>query len=71
VSELFDAVDALIAKRRVLPPPAERELLRKVHGLTQEEVASALHVRRAAIVNWESGEDRSAATTTRGLTSTS
>ncbi|HCA84210.1 MAG TPA: transcriptional regulator, partial [Streptomyces sp.] len=53
--ELFDAVDALIEGQPLLPPPAERERLRKAHGLTQEQVAKALEVRRATIVNWESG----------------
>ncbi|OKH92344.1 telomere-associated protein Tap [Streptomyces uncialis] len=56
MSELFDAVDALIAGQSPLPPPGERERLRKAHGLTQEQVASALKVRRPTIVSWESGK---------------
>ncbi|MEU8837311.1 helix-turn-helix domain-containing protein, partial [Streptomyces sp900116325] len=56
MSELFDAVDALIASASPLPPPAERERLRKAHGLTQEQVANALKVRRATVVSWENGK---------------
>ncbi|MFD8937923.1 telomere-associated protein Tap [Streptomyces sp. NPDC059578] len=56
MSELFDAVDALIAGQSPLPPPAERERLRKAHGLTQDQVATALKVRRPTIVSWESGK---------------
>ncbi|MDJ0345863.1 helix-turn-helix transcriptional regulator [Streptomyces sp. H10-C2] len=56
MSELFDAVDALIAKRSVLPSPAERERLRKAHGLTQDELADALRIRRATVVSWEKGK---------------
>ncbi|MEU1434462.1 helix-turn-helix transcriptional regulator [Streptomyces sp. NPDC005786] len=56
MSELFDAVDALIAGHAPLPQPGERERLRKAHGLTQEQVASALGVRRATVVSWESGK---------------
>ncbi|MEU1470528.1 helix-turn-helix transcriptional regulator [Streptomyces sp. NPDC005761] len=55
MSELFDAVDALIADHSPLPPPQERERLRKAHGLTQEQVAAALGVRRATVVSWENG----------------
>ncbi|MEV4743102.1 helix-turn-helix domain-containing protein [Streptomyces sp. NPDC049555] len=55
MSELFDAVDALIASASPLPPPAERERLRKAHGLSQEQVAKALQVRRATVVSWENG----------------
>ncbi|MFD7121444.1 telomere-associated protein Tap [Streptomyces sp. NPDC059922] len=55
MSELFDAVDALIAGHAPLPPPGERERLRKAHGLTQEQVAAALDVRRATVVSWENG----------------
>lgn len=54
-SELFAAVDALIAGQPPLPPPAERVRLRKAHGLTQEEVAEALQVRRPTVLSWEAG----------------
>ena len=56
MSELFDAVDALLASRAPLPPPAERKRLRAAHGLTHEEVATALGVRRATVSGWESGK---------------
>ncbi|MEN8651544.1 helix-turn-helix transcriptional regulator [Streptomyces sp. 21So2-11] len=56
MSELFDAVDALIAGQSPLPAPAERERLRKAHGLTQDQVAQALKVRRPTVVSWESGK---------------
>ncbi|WP_331746003.1 telomere-associated protein Tap [Streptomyces virginiae] len=56
MSELFDAVDALIASRATLPPPAERKRLRAAHGLTIDEVATALRVRRATVSGWESGK---------------
>ncbi|MFF4489964.1 telomere-associated protein Tap [Streptomyces sp. NPDC001544] len=55
MSELFDAVDALVASRSPLPPPAERRRLRQAHALTLDEVASALEVRRATVGAWESG----------------
>ncbi|MDO0917874.1 helix-turn-helix domain-containing protein [Streptomyces sp. DT2A-34] len=54
--ELFDRVDALIASRAVLPPPAERKRLRQAHGFTLDEVAEALQVRRATVSAWESGK---------------
>ncbi|MFH9177282.1 telomere-associated protein Tap [Streptomyces albogriseolus] len=56
MSELFDAIDALIASRAPLPPPEERKRLRKAHGLTVDEVAKALRVRRATVSGWESGK---------------
>ncbi|MEV6544239.1 helix-turn-helix transcriptional regulator [Streptomyces sp. NPDC051665] len=56
MSELFDAVDALIASRSPLPPPQERKRLRQAHGLTLDEVAAALHVRRATVSGWEAGK---------------
>ncbi|WP_372411732.1 helix-turn-helix domain-containing protein [Streptomyces luteireticuli] len=55
MSELFDAVDALVASRSPLPPPAERKRLRQAHGLTLDEVAGALDVRRATVSGWEAG----------------
>ncbi|MEV7683935.1 helix-turn-helix domain-containing protein [Streptomyces sp. NPDC088341] len=56
MSELFDAVDALLASRATLPPPTERKRLRAAHGLTIDEVAAALKVRRATVSGWESGK---------------
>ncbi|WP_447034636.1 telomere-associated protein Tap [Streptomyces sp. DSM 118878] len=56
MSELFDRVDALVASRSVLPPPAERKRLRQAHGLTLDEVAAALDVRRATVSGWEAGK---------------
>ncbi|MFI6864354.1 telomere-associated protein Tap [Streptomyces sp. NPDC050421] len=56
MSELFDAVDALLASRATLPLPAERKRLRAAHGLTIDEVATALKVRRATVSGWESGK---------------
>ncbi|PPS91363.1 telomere-associated protein Tap [Streptomyces sp. MH60] len=54
MSELFDAVDALVASRSPLPPAEERKRLRVAHGLTLDEVAAALKVRRATVSGWES-----------------
>ncbi|MEU5445463.1 telomere-associated protein Tap [Streptomyces griseofuscus] len=56
MSELFDAVDALVASRSPLPPPAERRRLRQAHALTLDEVAAALDVRRATVGDWEMGK---------------
>ncbi|MEU1123695.1 helix-turn-helix transcriptional regulator [Streptomyces sp. NPDC005899] len=56
MSELFDAVDALLASRATLPPPAERKRLRSAHGLTIDEVATTLKVRRATVSGWEAGK---------------
>ncbi|RKE16787.1 helix-turn-helix domain-containing protein [Streptomyces sp. TLI_171] len=58
MSELYAAVDALLAKARDggdLPEPVERERLRKAAGLTQVEVAAALETRRETFAKWESG----------------
>ncbi|MFF8543781.1 helix-turn-helix transcriptional regulator [Streptomyces werraensis] len=56
MSVLFDVIDALIPSRTPLPPPEERKRLRKAHGLTVDEVAKALRVRRATVSGWESGK---------------
>ncbi|MET9198379.1 helix-turn-helix domain-containing protein [Streptomyces olivaceus] len=56
MSELFDAVDALVASRSPLPPAEERKRLRVAHGLTLDEVAAALKVRRATVSGWESAK---------------
>ncbi|MFJ3476919.1 telomere-associated protein Tap [Streptomyces microflavus] len=55
MSELFDRIDALVESRSPLPPPAERKRLRVAHGLTLDEVAAALDVRRATVSGWEAG----------------
>lgn len=54
MSEMFDAVDALVASRSALPSAEERKRLRVAHGLTLDDVAGALHVRRATVSAWES-----------------
>ncbi|MFD5473386.1 telomere-associated protein Tap [Streptomyces sp. NPDC127105] len=54
MSEMFDAVDALVASRSPLPPAEERKRLRVAHGLTLDDVAGALKVRRATVSAWES-----------------
>ncbi|MFH8796939.1 telomere-associated protein Tap [Streptomyces sp. NPDC017941] len=54
MSELFDAVDALVASRSALPSAEERKRLRVAHGLTLDDVAGALKVRRATVSAWES-----------------
>ncbi|KOG61157.1 telomere-associated protein Tap [Streptomyces varsoviensis] len=56
MSELFDAVDALVASASPLPPPVERKRLRVAHGLTLDQVAGALRVRRATVSGWESAK---------------
>jgi DNA-binding transcriptional regulator YiaG len=55
--ELFAAVDALLEQTRgELPPPAERGRLRRAAGLSQQQVASALQLRRReTVAEWESG----------------
>ncbi|GGV42064.1 transcriptional regulator [Kitasatospora herbaricolor] len=58
VDDLFSAVDALLNRPKPeddLPPPAERERLRKLADFTQDDVAKALKVRRETLVRWEAG----------------
>ncbi|KAB2977454.1 helix-turn-helix domain-containing protein [Streptomyces sp. SS1-1] len=55
MSELLDAVDALVARPDILPPPEVRARLRKADGLTQQEVAKVFGVTRAAFNRWEVG----------------
>ncbi|MFG2290705.1 telomere-associated protein Tap [Streptomyces sp. NPDC048595] len=55
---LFASVDALLdqaAAPDALPAPAERKRLREAGGLSQDQVAKALSVRRETITSWESG----------------
>ncbi len=56
--KLFAAVDALLeeaAAPDVLPEPSERKRLREAAGLSQEQIARALDVRRETVTGWESG----------------
>ncbi|MFC4494800.1 telomere-associated protein Tap [Streptomyces ovatisporus] len=55
--ELFAAVDALLEQASgELPPPAERARLRRAAGLSQQQVAAALKLkRRETVADWESG----------------
>ncbi|NGN67624.1 helix-turn-helix transcriptional regulator [Streptomyces sp. A7024] len=60
-AQLYNAVDELLTQSVVLPPPGERKRLREAHGLRQEDVATALHVRRATVGAWESENPRTQA----------
>ncbi|MFJ4621839.1 helix-turn-helix transcriptional regulator [Streptomyces sp. NPDC088812] len=55
-SRLLSAVDALLESASPLPVPTERKRLREAHGLTQEQLAHAMNVRRATVSAWESGK---------------
>ncbi|MEV8536692.1 helix-turn-helix transcriptional regulator [Streptomyces sp. NPDC051211] len=55
---LFAAVDALLAEtagKDALPHPDERKRLREAAGLSQEQIARALSVRRETVTSWETG----------------
>ncbi|MER5934038.1 helix-turn-helix transcriptional regulator [Streptomyces sp. NPDC002054] len=55
---LFAAVDALLAEtaaKDALPEPDERKRLREAAGLSQEQIARALSVRRETVTSWETG----------------
>jgi DNA-binding transcriptional regulator YiaG len=55
--QLFAAVDALLeqAAQDALPEPSERRRLREAAGLSQDQVAQALSVRRETVTSWETG----------------
>ena len=51
-------IEQLIAdanRRRALPSPPVRRLLREEAGLTQKEIAAAIGVARPAVTRYESG----------------
>lgn len=54
---LFAAVDALLEETAAdaLPEPDERKRLREAAGVSQEQIAKALRVRRETVTSWESG----------------
>ncbi|MFF8352991.1 telomere-associated protein Tap [Streptomyces chartreusis] len=56
-NELFLSVDALLeqAAADALPSPVERKRLREAAGLSQDQVAKALAVRRETVTGWETG----------------
>ncbi|MCM8554270.1 telomere-associated protein Tap [Streptomyces sp. STCH 565 A] len=56
-NQLFASVDALLeqAVPDALPAPAERKRLRESAGLSQDQVARALDVRRETVSGWEAG----------------
>ena len=60
MSELFDAVDALVASRSAAAAAGGAQAAAPAHGLTLDEVAAALNVRRATVRGWESRQDRAA-----------
>ncbi|MFI8106727.1 telomere-associated protein Tap [Streptomyces sp. NPDC086023] len=56
--KLFAAVDALLeeaAAQDALPHPDERKRLREAAGLSQDQIAKALSVRRETVTSWETG----------------
>ncbi|MFJ5611374.1 telomere-associated protein Tap [Streptomyces sp. NPDC093221] len=56
--ELFASVDALleqVAAQDSLPEPAERKRLREAAGISQDQIAKTLKVRRETVTAWESG----------------
>lgn len=55
MSDLEASVHALLHRSPDLPPPAMRGKLRRADRLTQEQVASALGVKRLAVARWEAG----------------
>jgi transcriptional regulator with XRE-family HTH domain len=55
MSELFNAVDALLRQAAPLPEPAERERLRTAGGLSRADVARALGVSTTTVTGWETG----------------
>ncbi|GGQ86907.1 hypothetical protein GCM10010250_67440 [Streptomyces althioticus] len=58
MSDLIEAVDALLTRPDLMPPPEIRARLRKADGLTQAEVAEVFGVTRAAFNRWEVGAAR-------------
>lgn len=45
-----------VQKRRSLPPPEEREALRKAAGLSLRDVADAMGVAATTVHFWETGQ---------------
>jgi transcriptional regulator with XRE-family HTH domain len=56
MSTPLDTILSEARRRRALPEPALRRLLRERAGLSQAEVADVLDVSRPAVTRWESGQ---------------
>ncbi|MFI6689176.1 helix-turn-helix domain-containing protein [Streptomyces sp. NPDC050485] len=56
MSQLFTAVDELLAGAADLPKPDVRVRLRRASNLTQAQVAEALGVTPLAVLRWEKGQ---------------
>ncbi|MFJ2170380.1 helix-turn-helix transcriptional regulator [Streptomyces griseofuscus] len=54
MSDPLRRIDALV-DADILPSPRVRQQLRVAAGLTQEEVAHAIGVKRVAVARWEAG----------------
>ena len=67
----MSAIDELLsqspAKPVALPDPATRARLRQKQGLTQTQVADALHVKPGTVSAWESTRNKSPRGETREL----
>lgn len=55
MSAVVDEILARGRRRRRLPPPEVRRLLRERAGLTQREIAEALDVSRVCVTRYETG----------------
>lgn len=55
---MMESLDAALtrARRRRLPDPAIRRLLREQAGLSQADLAATLDVTRTAVTRWELGQ---------------
>jgi DNA-binding transcriptional regulator YiaG len=56
VTERLDSIIQKALRRRALPAPAARRLIREQAKLTQENIAEALGGDRASVSRWESGQ---------------
>ncbi|MEU2132371.1 helix-turn-helix domain-containing protein [Streptomyces sp. NPDC051658] len=56
MTDMLQAVDALLRRPADLPPPHLRASLRKADQLTQAQVAEVLNVTPLAVLRWENGQ---------------